>query len=111
MAEVYEVVRSRVRPGAEQEMLRLRPRMIDAVRLRFPELLEARLLHMDDGTWLDIVRWSSREAAERAAAAMSHIPEAAAMAELLEELVSFEHGTDREPATAAAGTQTGPPRP
>ena len=101
MSVVYEVVRGRVRPGAEQDMLRLRPRMIAAVRQRFPELLDARLVQLDDGSWLDLVQWSSREAAERAAAAMPEIPEAAAMMELIDEIVSFEHGVDREPAVAA----------
>ena len=100
MSVVYEVVRSRVRPEAEEDMLRLRPRMIGAVRQRFPELLDARLVQLDDGSWLDLVQWSSREAAERAAGSMSEIPEAAAMMELIEELVSFEHGVDREPAAA-----------
>lgn len=98
MGEVYEVVRSRVRAGAEEEMLRLRPRMIAAVRARFPELLDARLVHLDDGSWLDLVRWRSREAAERAASSMSEIPEAAAMMALIDEIVSFEHGVDREPS-------------
>jgi hypothetical protein len=44
-----------------------------------------------------VVRWDSRESAERAAAAMQDIPEAAAMMELIEEIVSFEHGVEREP--------------
>ena len=97
MGTVYEVVRSRVRDGAESEMLRLRPKMIDAVRSRFPELLDARLIQMDDGSWMDVIQWASRDAAERAAASIPDIPEAAAMMGLLEEIVSFEHGVDREP--------------
>ena len=101
MSVVYEVVRSRVRPGAEEDMLQLRPQMIGAVRRRFPELLDARLIQLDDGSWLDLVQWSSRDAAERAAASMPEIPEAAAMMELIEEIVSFEHGVDREPVGAA----------
>jgi len=101
MGLVYEVVRTRVRAGAEEEMLRLRPRMIAAVRERFPELLDARLVQLDDGSWLDLVRWTSREAAERAAAAFPEIPEAVAMGALLEEVISFEHGVDREPAPAS----------
>lgn len=98
MSVTYEVVRSKVRPGREGEMLELRPRMIAAVRERFPELLDAQLVRMEDGTWMDLVSWSSREAAEKAAAAMEDIPEAAAMAGLLEEIVSFEHGVAAEPA-------------
>jgi hypothetical protein len=98
MTEVYEVVRSRLREGTESEMLELRPKMIAAVRSRFPQLLDARLIKMDDGSWMDVVRWSSRDAAEKAAAAMSEIPEAQAMMRLIEEIVAFEHGVDSEPA-------------
>lgn len=101
MGVVYEVVRSRVRAGAEEEMLRLRPRMIAAVRERFPELLDARLVQLDDGSWLDLVQWSSREAAEQASAAFAEIPEAAAMGALVEEVISFEHGVEREPPAGA----------
>jgi hypothetical protein len=95
---VYEVVRSRVRPELEDEMLELRPRMIAALRERFPDLIDARLILMDDGSWMDVVLWRSREAAEQAAASIAEIPEAAAMMSLVEEVLSFEHGVDREPA-------------
>ncbi len=101
MTVVYEVVRSRVRAGAEEEMLRLRPRMIAAVRERFPELLDARLVQLDDGSWLDLVQWSSRQAADQAAAAFADIPEAAAMSAFVDEIISFEHGVDREPPAGA----------
>jgi hypothetical protein len=101
MADVFEIVRSRVRAGREEDMLKLRPAMIAAVRARFPELIEAKLIRLDDGLWLDIIRWSSRQAAEQAAAQFDQIPEARAMGELIEEIVSFEHGTDAEPRAAA----------
>jgi hypothetical protein len=61
-------------------------------------MLDAQLVHLDDGTWLDIVTWDSREAAERAAAQFLAIPEAGAMAGLLEEVMSFWHGEGAEPA-------------
>lgn len=61
MAVVYEVVHSRLRDGAEADMLSLRPAMIHAVRDRCPGMLDAQLVHLDDGTWLDIVTWDSRE--------------------------------------------------
>ena len=100
MDEVYEVVRSRVRAGCEEEMLALRPTMIAAVRQRFPDLLDARLVRMDDGTWLDVVRWRSRAAAEQAAAAFAEVPEARRMSELVEQVLSFEHGLLAEPGAA-----------
>ena len=95
MSAVYEIVRSRIREGAEEEMLALRPRMIDAVRRRFPDLQDAHLIQLDDGSWLDVVRWGSRESAEKASATMQEIPEAAAMMGMIEEVVSFEHGVER----------------
>ena len=98
---IYEIVRSRVRPEREEEMLRLRPAMIGAVRRQFPELMDARLIKLDDGTWLDLARWRSREAAQRAQEAFAQIPEASAMGELIEEIVSFEHGVDAEPDAEA----------
>jgi hypothetical protein len=98
MNAVYEVVHSRVRRGSEDEMLALRPAMIDAVRSRCPGMIDAQLVHLDDGTWLDIVTWSSREAAERAATQFADIPEAAAMSGLLEEVLSFRHGVGAEPS-------------
>ena len=95
---VYEVVHSRIRDGAEADMLALRPAMIKAVRDRCPGMLDAQLVHLDDDTWLDIVTWDSREAAERASAQFPAIPEAGAMASLLEEIMSFWHGEGAEPA-------------
>lgn len=96
MDELYEVVRSRVRAGCEEEVLALRPAMIGAVRERFPDLLDARLVRMDDGTWLDIVRWRTRAAAEQAAGAFAEVPEARRMSELVEQVLSFEHGVPAE---------------
>jgi hypothetical protein len=100
MNEIYEVVRSRVEPANEAAMLELRPAMVAAVRRRFPALLDARLVRMDDGTWLDVVRWSSREAADEAAAEFAEIPEAREMSALVAEVLSFEHGVLAEPAAA-----------
>ena len=102
MSEIYEVVRSRVEPANEAAMLELRPAMVAAVRRRFPALLDARLVRMDDGTWLDVVRWSSREAADAAATQFAEIPEAREMSALVAEVLSFEHGVLAEPGTDVA---------
>ncbi len=98
MSVVYEVVRSRVRTGAQEEMLQLRPRMIAAVRQRFPELLDARLVEMDDGSWLDSCSEHRvrRPTAPRPPSMRS--PRLPPWAGLVEEILSFEHGVDREPA-------------
>ncbi len=102
MGELYEVVRSRVQAGREEEMLALRPAMIAAVKGRFPDLLDAQLVRMDDGTWLDVVRWRSRESAEQATASFGEIPEARQMSALIEEVLSFDHGVLAEPEPRAS---------
>lgn len=97
MAGFYEVVHSRVSPGAEDAMLALRPRFIAAMRRAVPGLLDARLVRLDDGSWLDIVRWESRAAAEAGAAVHQQVPEAAEMAGHLTEILALWQGEDAEP--------------
>ena len=100
MAVVYEVVHSRLKPDAEDEMFRLRPAFVAAVKTRYPDLLDATLVRLDDGTWLDIVRWKTRRSAEDAAAEAAEILEAAAMMGLIEEMISHHQGVEAEPEPA-----------
>ncbi len=81
-------------------MLRLRPAFVAAVKAHYPELLDATLVRLDDGTWLDIVRWKTRRSAEEAAAEAGHIPEAAAMMALIDEMISHHQGVEAEPQHA-----------
>ena len=53
--------------------------------------VSSRLLRRDDGTLADEVVWSSREAAERAAAQAPSMPQAAAYFAHITEVVSMEH--------------------
>lgn len=78
-------------------MLALRPAFVDAVRRAVPGLFDARLVRLDDGTWLDIVEWESREAAEAGAAAHRTLPEAAEMGEYINEIVAMHQGAAAEP--------------
>jgi hypothetical protein len=100
MAVIYEVVHSRLKPGAESEMLNLRPAFVAAVKTRYPELLDATLVRLDDGTWLDIVRWQTRRSADEAAAEAVQIPEASAMMALIDEMISHHQGEEAEPKAA-----------
>jgi hypothetical protein len=100
MGDYYEVVHSRVRAGAEEKMLALRPRFVAAMRAAVPGLLDARLVRLKDGTWLDIVRWDSRASAEAGAAAHEGVPEAAEMAGHVIEIIDFMQGDDAEPVAA-----------
>jgi hypothetical protein len=76
MNEFYEVVHAKARDGAEEEMLRRRPALEAGVRNKLPGLLDIRLIRLDDGTYLDVLRWVSREAADAAIQKFAEVPEA-----------------------------------
>jgi heme-degrading monooxygenase HmoA len=76
MAEFYEIVHARVRQGIEEEVITRRPALEAAVRKQLPGLLEIRLVRLDDGTYLDILRWESRAAADAAIEQLASLPEA-----------------------------------
>ena len=76
MPEFYDVVHARVRDGAEEEMLSRRLALEAGVRQKLPGLLDIRLVRLDDGTYLDVLRWESREAADAAIELFAEVPEA-----------------------------------
>jgi heme-degrading monooxygenase HmoA len=76
MPEFYEVVHAKVRDGAEEEMLSRRPALEAGVRKQLPGLLDIRLIRLEDGTYIDLLRWESREAADAAVEKFAEIPEA-----------------------------------
>jgi heme-degrading monooxygenase HmoA len=76
MPEFYEVVHAKVRDGVEEEMLLRRPALEAGVRAKLPGLLDIRLVRLDDGTYLDVLRWESREAADAAIEKFADVPEA-----------------------------------
>jgi heme-degrading monooxygenase HmoA len=76
MPEFHEIVHARIRDGVEEEMLSRRPALEAAVRQKLPGLLDIRLVRLDDGTYLDVLRWESRAAADAAIERFSKVPEA-----------------------------------
>jgi len=76
MAEFYDIVPAKVRDGADEEMIRRRPTLEAGVREKLPGLLDIHLLRLDDGTYIDLLRWESREAADAAIEKFANVPEA-----------------------------------
>jgi hypothetical protein len=74
--EFYEVVHAKVRDGAEAEMLSRRPALEAGVREKLPGLLDIRLIRLEDGTYIDLLRWESRAAADAAIEKFGEVPEA-----------------------------------
>lgn len=78
MGTTIELARFAVKAGAEDRLVAGRAAMIQALHARFPGCLAAYLTREDDGSWLDIVWWRSREEAEEAARDINSVPECAA---------------------------------
>jgi hypothetical protein len=96
MADALEVVRFIVAPEERKAFLRDRPAAIAALRERFGGLLDATLAELDDGTWIDVLRWRSREEALAAAEQFSSIPQAASWASHIAEVREMAHGEVRD---------------
>jgi hypothetical protein len=76
VSPTIELARFTVHPGAEPQLLAERPAMIAALRARFPGCTAAYLTREEDGGWLDILVWRSREEAEASARDIGEVPEA-----------------------------------
>jgi hypothetical protein len=76
MTPTLELAHFAVREEDEAALIAERPEMIRALRQAFPGALAAWLTKQDDGTWLDVILWRSREEAEDAADRIHTVPEA-----------------------------------
>ena|ERR671925_68178 len=92
MAEFHEIVHSRIRDGVEGEMPGRRAALEAAVRERLPGLLDIRLVRLDDGTYLDVLRWESRAAADAATDQYASIPEAGEIHGFVDEVLAHHRG-------------------
>jgi hypothetical protein len=92
MAEFYDVVHAKVREGVEEEMLARRPALEEGVRNKLPGLLDIKLVRLEDGTYLDVLRWESREAADAAIDLFAIVPEAGEIHGFLAEDLAHHRG-------------------
>jgi heme-degrading monooxygenase HmoA len=92
MPEFYEIVHAVVRPGAEEEMLSRMPALQAGVREKLPGLLDISLVRLDDGTYLDVLRWESREAADAAIEKFADVPEAVEIHGYLADTLAHHRG-------------------
>ncbi len=98
MTEHLEIVTFTLKPGAREAFIAGRPAALGALAARFPALLDARLAEGEDGVWTDVVRWRSLDDARTAASAFGEIPEAAAWAGHIAEVVELRHAAIRHAA-------------
>lgn len=91
MSQVFEHAAFTVRDGHQQALLDERQGMIGALRRAFPGLVSAWLARREDGSWLDVILWETREAAEYSAKHVTEVPEAAAWFAHIDESRGIEH--------------------
>ena len=77
MADV-RIHRYVVDPADVAELLTRRAALITAIRADHPGLAEARLIRLEDGTFIDAWRWDSAEQMQAALASAPTLPEVAA---------------------------------
>ena len=76
MALTFELAHFVAHEGNEEALLTERPAMVRALQEAFPDALAAWLARQDDGSWLDVILWQSRQSAEEAARRIDEVAEA-----------------------------------
>jgi hypothetical protein len=91
MALTFELAAFTVRPEDEAALVAERAEMIEALQRAFPAALAAWLTKQDDGSWLDVILWRSREDADEAARDIDGVPEATAWFRHISESRGLRH--------------------
>lgn len=91
MQEALEIARFTVKPDAEEQFLAEREQVIAHLRRHFSGLIDARLVKLENGEYLDLVRWASREQALLAAEGAMKVPEIAAWFAHIAEVRGMDH--------------------
>jgi hypothetical protein len=90
--EYLQVWHARVPEGSVERLLELRPAAIAEARRLCPELLAAELVRLEDGTWLDVLRWSRPDGDERLMAHTDRFDAVRKMHQLLEDATQVGRG-------------------
>ncbi|MGK5739719.1 antibiotic biosynthesis monooxygenase [Micromonospora sp. URMC 103] len=88
-----ELTRFRVLPEQTDALLAARPAMLADFRADRAGFLDADLVRLPDGEWLDIVRWRSAEDFAASRAKGANLPGIAAFFAAIDSVVSAEEGT------------------
>jgi hypothetical protein len=91
MPMALELARFTVHADSEARLVADRPAMIDALARRFPGCVAAYLTRHDDGSWLDVILWRSREEADEAARLITSVPECAAWFRYIADSQGLQH--------------------
>jgi hypothetical protein len=65
VGEHLQIFRARIPQQSVAALLEIRPTAIAEAQRLCPDLLEAQLVRLDDGTWLDVLTWSRPDGERR----------------------------------------------
>jgi quinol monooxygenase YgiN len=89
--KTLELARFTVHPSAVDEMLATRTELVAELRAHCRGFRRLSLSRLDESTWLDVVEWDDRQAAEEAAATVMTLPACKRMFSFIDNVVSMEH--------------------
>lgn len=92
MSEYLQVWRARVPEENVEPLLEVRPRAIAEAQRLCPDLVGADLVRLDDGTWLDILRWSTPNGVDHLMAQADRFDAVTKMHDLLEDADEIGRG-------------------
>lgn len=91
MANVLEVVRYTVNPEVEAQFLAAWPAAVNALRVHCPGFISSVKARGEGQLWIDVLEWSSADAARAASEQVMGLPEVAAWMGLIDQTLTFEH--------------------
>ena len=89
--KALELARFTVDPAVAEDMLATRPDLVAELRQHCRGFRRLYLSRLDERTWLDVVEWEDRQAAEEAAETVMSLPACKRMFSYIENVVSMEH--------------------
>lgn len=93
MTTFVELTRFTVAPERVEALLKARPVMLEDFRADRDGFLDARLVRLPDGEWLDIVEWRSEQDFAASRAKGANRPGIAAFFSAIAQVVGDEQGT------------------
>jgi hypothetical protein len=91
MSVVLEFVHMTIKDGKEEEFVRRRPE-VERMLAGTAGFVDAELVRLEDGTWLDLVHWTGLTEAKAAAERLPTLPEVQAWLALIDQVVVMTHG-------------------
>lgn len=91
MTQAIEMVRFTAKSGEEEALVNERPEMLEVLSAECPGMLSAQLAKTEEGNWLDVVVWKSREQALSAAEKAPRIPACATWFSHMDQVIAMEH--------------------